>query len=146
VAHPNIIESEAELGEIVRGMRTVAVVGMKDESKADEAAHAIPRMMHERGLTLIPVNPKIRSTLGLRSLNAVGELDVAVDVMDVFRRPEAIPGIADRVLALPENLRPAVVWLQSGIRHDEAAQRLAEAGIKVVQDRCLGVYVSRYRR
>ena len=67
------------------------------------------------------------------------------DLVDVFRRSEAIPALAEQILALPEGRRPRVVWLQSGIRHDEAAARLAAAGIDVVQDRCLGVYASRYR-
>jgi len=67
-----------------------------------------------------------------------------VDVLDVFRRSDAIPALADQLIAMPAALRPRIVWLQSGIRHDEAAGRLAAAGMRVVQDRCLGVYVKRY--
>jgi predicted CoA-binding protein len=64
----------------------------------------------------------------------------------VFRRPAAIPDHVDEILALPAERRPKVVWLQSGIRHDEATARLLEVGIDVVQDACLGVFVSRYGR
>jgi predicted CoA-binding protein len=67
------------------------------------------------------------------------------DLVDVFRRSEAIPALGEQILALPVARRPRVVWLQSGIRHDEAAARLTAAWIDVVQDRCLGVYASRYR-
>jgi predicted CoA-binding protein len=56
-----------------------------------------------------------------------------------------VPSHADEILALPESRRPGTVWMQSGIRHDEAAARLASAGIRVVMDRCLGVYAARYR-
>jgi predicted CoA-binding protein len=130
VADSNILEAEEQIAELVRGMRSVAVVGMKGENKADQAAHAIPRMMFERGYEIIPINPKVTVTLGQTALPSVTALDRRVDVVDVFRRSDAIPE----------------VWLQSGIRHDGAAQRLAAAGMRVVQDRCLGVYVSRYGR
>jgi predicted CoA-binding protein len=146
MSHPNLIDSETDLAEIVRTMESVAVVGMKDESRADQAAHAIPRMLKERGCEVIPVNPKIASALGMPSLRSVTELAQQVDVIDVFRRPGAIPALAEEILSMPADRRPRVVWLQSGIRHDGAAERLAAEGIQVVQDRCLGVYAARYRR
>jgi predicted CoA-binding protein len=141
-----LVESEDELAAIVRGMRTVAVVGMKDETRADQAAYAIPRMLSERGCQVIPINPTIRAALGVPALRSVTELVERVDVLNVFRRADAVPALADEVLSMPAARRPAVVWLQSGIRHDAAAQRLADAGILVVQDRCLGVYAARYQR
>ena len=146
MGHPNLIESDEQLAAIVRSMRTVAVVGIKDESRADQPAHEIPRMLADRGIDVIPVNPTIASALGKRALASVAELDRAVDLLNVFRRSDAIPGLADEVLGLPLDRRPAAVWLQTGIRHDAAAERMARAGIPVVQDRCLGVYVARYRR
>ena len=144
MSHPNLIESEAELGEIVRAARTVAVLGMRDETHADTAAYRIPVMLKERGLRVIPINPRIASALGEPSLPGDAALAGAVDILDVFRRPEFIPAHAEEILALPPERRPRVVWLQSGIRHDEAAERLTAAGIDVVQDRCLGVYAGRY--
>jgi uncharacterized protein len=142
---PGIVDSEKELAEIVRSMRTVAVVGMKDEQRADEPAYAIPRMLQERGCTVIPVNPTIAQALGTPALRSVTELTRRVDVLDVFRRADAIPALAEEILSMPAELRPGVVWLQTGIRHDEAATRLADAGLTVVQDRCLGVYAARHR-
>jgi uncharacterized protein len=140
------VESEAQLAAIVRSMRTVAVVGMKDERRADEPAHAIPRLLHERGCEVTPVNPTIAQALGVRALGSVTELTKRVDVLNVFRRPDAIPVLGDEILSMAADLRPGVVWLQTGIRHDEAASRLAAAGVTVVQDRCLGVYAARYRQ
>jgi predicted CoA-binding protein len=126
-------------------MRTVAVVGMKDDRRADEPAHAIPCMLWERGCEIVPVNPTIAVALGVPALRSVTELETRVDVLDVFRRPDAIPALAEEILSMPPARRPNVVWLQTGIRHDAAAEKLADAGITVVQDRCLGVYAARYR-
>jgi hypothetical protein len=140
-----ILTEEQDLAAIVRTMRTVAVVGMKDESRADEPAHGIPRMLHERGVRVIPVNPTIRASLGEPSRPNLAAVEERVDVLDVFRRSEAVPALADEVLALPPDRRPAVVWMQTGIRHDDAAARLVAAGIDVVMDACLGVVAARHR-
>lgn len=141
-----IVTDEAALQAIVRDMRRVAVLGIKDDRDPDAPAHAIPAMLADSGLEVVGVNPMVQSVLGKPTLDSIAELPAGIDVLDVFRRSEAIPGIADELLALPAAQRPAVVWLQTGIRHDEAAARLAAAGYTVVQDRCLGVYARRVRR
>ena len=141
-----IVTAEDELAEIVRSMKTVAVVGMKGEDQGDEPAHEIPQRVQSLGYRVIPVNPKLASALGETAYPSLAAVPERFDLVDVFRRPDAIPAVADEILALPADRRPAVVWLQSGIRHDDAAERLAAAGIDVVQDRCLGVYAGRYVR
>ena len=141
----NIIESEEGIRKIVEAITTVAVVGMKDESQEDTAAYQIPRMLIEHGLKVIPVNPKIETSLGLKAYPSLAAYGKAVDLVDVFRAPPAVGPLAEEVLALPVSNRPKVFWMQSGIRHEEAAIKLADAGIRVVMDACLGVYVSRYR-
>ena len=141
----HIVVEEDELAGIVRSMRTVAVVGAKSGSDPDAPAYAIPKLLQAAGRRVIPINPTVPETLGVRTLSSVAELGEAVDVLDVFRRIDAIPALTDEVLALPMERRPRVVWLQSGIRHDGSAERLVAAGIPVVQDRCLGVYARRYR-
>ena len=135
---------DAELAASVRAARVVAVLGMKDDARAGEPAVEIPRMLLERGIEVIPVNPTIASSLGRAAYARLADVPVAFDVLDVFRRAERIPEVADEVLALPPERRPRVVWLQSGIRHDAAAARLRAAGITVVQDACLGVLAARY--
>ena len=97
-------------------------------------------------MRVIGVNPRVASALGEPTLRSLAELPAGVDVVDVFRRSDAIPEIADELLALPLEKRPAVVWLQTGIRHDDAAAKLVAGGYRVVQDRCLGVYTRRARR
>lgn len=139
------ITDENALADIVRDARTVAVVGMVDESRADRPAFAIPKILQERGLRVIPVNPTIESSLGEKAYADLASVPTPYDVVDVFQRSEKVGPIADAILALPKERRPKVVWIQTGIRNDEAAARLAAQGIQVVQDRCLGVYATRYR-
>lgn len=142
-SHPNLIESASAIEEVARTCRVVAVVGMKDESRPWEPAFAIPKMLVDRGIEVIPVNPTISQALGRKAYASLADVPDAFDLVDVFRRSDRIPALVDEILALER--RPAVVWLQSGIRHDAAALRLAEAGIRVVQDACLGVIVARVR-
>jgi predicted CoA-binding protein len=138
------LASEDELAEVVRAMRTIAVLGIKGDDRQDESAYSIPAMLQARGFRILPVSPKLERVLGETAFPDLAYVAEPYDVLDVFRRAEAIPGHVDEILALPAERRPKVVWLQSGIRHDEATERLLDAGIDVVQDRCLGVYASRY--
>jgi predicted CoA-binding protein len=142
----NTIDSETELAEIVRGARTVAIIGIRDESAKDQPAFEIPRLLQSLGLAIRPVNPKLTEVLGEKAYASIAEVPEVVDIVDVFRRADAIPGIADEILVLPPERRPRVFWMQTGITNDEAAARLTAAGIKVVQDRCLGVYSRRFRK
>ena len=144
MSHPNLIESTADIAEVARTCRVVAVVGMKDETRSWQPAYAIPKMLVDRGIEVIPVNPTIERTMGRQSYANLAEVPGEYDLIDVFRRIDVIPALADEILALPR--KPEVVWLQSGIRHDAAALKLAEAGIKVVQDACLGVIVAQVRK
>jgi len=140
-----IVESEEELADIVRSARTVAVVGIKDESDPTAPAFAIPKTLQSRGIRILPVNPKLSTVLGEPAYRDLASLLERPDVVDIFRRPDVIGALAEEILALPPEKRPAVVWMQTGIRNDAAAERLAGAGIRVVMDRCLGVYAKRYR-
>jgi len=144
--HPNVIEEEEALQQIVRDAKLVAVLGMKGENESDAPAHTVPRALKSRGMRIFPINPKLESALGEKAYKDLASFATKVDILDVFRRSEAIGGIADEVLAMPEDVRPAVFWMQSGIRDDDAAEKLARAGVRVVQDRCLSVYAALYRR
>jgi uncharacterized protein len=139
------IESETELAEIVRSAKTVAVIGIKDGSDPYAPAYAVPKSLQARGFRILPVNPTLETVLGERALPSVAELPERPDIIEIFRRPSAIAEHTGEILALPAHRRPDVVWMQTGIRDDSAAERLSKAGIRVVMDRCLGVYASRYR-
>lgn len=140
------LETDEELSAVVQSMETVTVLGAKGEDRPSEPAYSIPHMLATRGYRVARVNPSLATIDGEPAYKALAEVPVGADVLDVFRRPAAIPDHVDEILALPAERRPKVVWLQSGIRHDEATARLLEVGIDVVQDACLGVLVSRYGR
>lgn len=134
-----LIEDEAQLAALLRSLRRVAVLGIKTEAQADQPAFYVPQYLVEAGLEVIPVPvyyPEARTILGRPVYRRVAEIPGGpVDLVDVFRRPADIPQHLDDLLLA----RPRAVWFQSGIRNDAAAQRLAAAGIYVVQDLCLMV-------
>lgn len=129
------LEKDAEIRDLLRRVRSIAVLGIKEAPEED--AHRVPAYLQSRGYRVLPVNPGLSRVLGERAVASLGELSEAVDLVNVFRAPQHVPAHVEEILALSP--RPAAVWLQLGIRHDEAARRLEDAGIAVVQDRCLMV-------
>ena len=131
----NLVDDDAGLTRILREARTVAVLGAK--AQPSQPAHYVPAYLAREGYRVLPVNPTLTGTqiLGEAVVPTLADLPGPVDVIDVFRRPEYLPGHATEILALP--WRPAAVWFQLGIRNDAAAERLARAGIRVVQNRCM---------
>ena len=134
----NILTDDAKIRDLLASTRRVAVLGMKTEAQADQAAFYVPKFLHDRGLEVIPVPvyyPEAKQILGQPVHRKVADVPGPIDVVDVFRRPSDVP------VHLPDLLakRPRAVWLQQGIRNDAAAEELAKAGLLVVQDRCLMV-------
>ena len=134
----NIIEDDDAIASLLRGVRRVAVLGIKPESESGKPAHYVPAYLKRAGLEIVPVPvyyAEVEEILGERVYRRVSDIPGPIDLVDVFRRPGDIPP------HLPDLLekRPRAVWFQSGIRNDEAAEALARAGILVVQDRCLMV-------
>jgi predicted CoA-binding protein len=142
--HANIIsDDEARVAELVRSARRVAVLGIKPETHAAEPAHYVPAALVRDGVEIVPVPvyyPDVTQILGARVYRRVADVPGAIDIVDVFRRSPDVAAHVDDILAK----RPRAVWLQLGIRDDASAQRFAEAGILVVQDRCLMVDHQRY--
>jgi predicted CoA-binding protein len=130
-----IVEDDEGLRAILRFARRIAVLGIKDESRAGEPAHDIPKVMQESGYEVVPVNPTIDSALGVPAVANLNEIDGEIDILNVFRASHRVKVHVDDAIAL----KPKVFWMQLGIRDDESARRLAAAGIAVVQNRCLAV-------
>ena len=140
----NLVTDSAGISAMLRDTRTIAVLGIKPESHASQPAHYVAAHMLAQGYDVIPVPtyyPDVTEIFGRRVFRSLGEIGRSVDMVNVFRRAQDIPPHVDDILAA----RPKYVWFQLGIRNDAAAQRLAEAGIKVVQDRCLMVEEGRMR-
>ena len=141
----NVIEDTKAIQDVIRQTRTIAVLGMKPDSHADQPAHYVPAHMAAAGYEVIPVPvyyPDVTQILGKRVFRKLTDISGPIDMVNVFRRPKDIPQHVEEILAV----KPKSVWFQLGIRNDEAARRLAEAGIKVVQDRCLMVEEGRMTR
>lgn len=136
--HENILETDAQISELLRNTKTIAVLGIKTEAQSSQPAFYVPKYMQGAGYKIIPVPvyyPEADEILGEKVYRKLTDIPVEIDMVNVFRRPQDIPAhLADIIAA-----RPKSVWFQAGIRHDEAARTLAEQGIKVVQDLCLMV-------
>ena len=131
-----VIDDEAGVAEVVKRSRRIAVLGIKTEAQAGQPSFDVPAYLQGQGLEVIPVPvyyPDVTTILGQRVYRKVADVPGALDLVDVFRRPVDLMAHLDDLLAA----KPKAVWLQLGIRHDEFAKRLVEAGIDVVQDRCL---------
>lgn len=134
----DISHDEARVAELVRAARRVAVLGIKTEAQADQPGFYVPSYLQSAGVEVIPVPvyyPDVKTILGQQVYRRVADVPGPIDIVDVFRRGQDVTAHLDDLLAA----RPRAVWLQSGIRNDQVAERLVEAGILVVQDRCLMV-------
>ncbi len=124
---------QANVCEILDRYRTIAVVGLSPKPQRD--SHRVARFLKEQGFRIIPVNPGQKEILGETCYPSLSEIPHSVEVVDVFRRPEAIPEIADHAIQIGAR----VFWMQLGIRHDESAEKLDGAGIQVVMDKCIKI-------
>ena len=134
--HPDMAEltTNDQIHQLLRSTRVVAVLGANPST--DRPAYYVPDYLASRGLRILPVNPvhTNRTLWGEKVRATLAELAEPVDIVDVFRRAEALPDHLADVLAMTPP--PRAVWLQSGIRNDDFAARLGAAGIDIVQDRC----------
>ena len=134
----NIITDTAGIQKLLSATKTIAVLGIKTEAQANQAAFYVPRYLNSAGFQIIPVPvyyPQVTQILGHKVYRKLVEIPIEVDLVNVFRRSQDVAAHLEDILAK----KPKAVWLQSGIRSDGVAETLAKAGIKVVQDRCLMV-------
>lgn len=122
---------DARIAEILRGMKRIAVVGISD--KEERASHGIAKFLIGQGFEVLGVNPTLTEVLGLPVYPSLAEVPGPLDVVDIFRRSEAVPPIVDEAIAADAR----VIWMQEGVAHEEAAARGRAAGLDVIQDRCI---------
>jgi len=134
----NLLGSDAEIKELLKNTKIIAVLGIKTEAQSFQPAFYVPQYMSNAGFEIIPVPvyyPEATEILGKKVYRNLVDFPGEIDLVNVFRRSPDVPKHLEDILAK----KPKAVWLQSGIHHDEVARRLAENGIKVVQDLCLMV-------
>ena len=140
---PHRIETEDGIRDVVKRSRRIAVLGIKTEEQAGQPAFDVPEYLAGAGLDVVPVPvyyPEAKEILGRPVYRRLRDIPGDIDLVDVFRRPSDIEKHLDDILAK----KPKAVWFQLGIRNDAVADKLAAAGIDVVQDRCLLVEHRRY--
>lgn len=134
----NILTDDAKIRDLLRSTRRVAVLGIKTEAQADQAAFYVPKFLADAGVDVVPVPvyyPDAKQILGRPVYRKVADVPGPIDIVDVFRRPSDVAGHLEDLVAK----RPRAVWMQLGIRNETVAEALAREGILVVQDRCLMV-------
>ena len=132
--------SQNELKEILTRYRTVAVVGLSREPSKD--SYRVSAYLKKHGFRIIPVNPFADEVLGEKSYKSLtdipAEVAKTIEIVDIFRRPDAVPPIVEQAIELKKRFgRPFVVWMQMGIVNEAAAEAARMAGLVVVMDRCL---------
>jgi predicted CoA-binding protein len=130
MAHTN--PSDSAITQLLTGATTIAIVGAS--SNPDKASYGIMQKLQQAGYRVIPVNPRETEILGERSFPSLSDIPDHVDIVDVFRRPEDTPQIADQAVAIGAK----ALWLQTGISNEDAAARAEGAGLMVVMDACIG--------
>jgi hypothetical protein len=137
----HLIDDDAGIAQLLGHTRRIAVLGIKT-ADTGQPAYYVPLYAQQAGYEVVPVPvyyPEVQEILGQPVHRTVAAVSPPVDMVNVFRRAKDIPAHVDDIIAA----RPAAVWFQLGIRNDAAAERLARAGIDVVQDRCLLVELQR---
>lgn len=137
------IVDEAGIEALVKSLKRVAVLGIKTEQQMGQPAFDVAEYVQGQGVEIVPVPvyyPEVTEILGEKVYRTVSAVPGGLDLVDVFRRPGDIDQHVDDLIAK----KPRAVWFQLGIRNDGAAKRLIDAGIDVVQDRCLLVDYRRY--
>jgi predicted CoA-binding protein len=130
MSHAN--PSNPELKQLLIDATTIAIVGAS--SNPDKASHGIMQKLQAAGYRVIPVNPRETEILGERSYPSLADVPVRIDIVDVFRRAEDTPGIADDAVTVGAK----ALWLQTGIVSQEAAARATAGGLIAVMDSCIG--------
>jgi predicted CoA-binding protein len=130
MAHQN--PSDQVLAQLLTDATTIAMVGAS--SNPDKASYGIMQKLQKSGYRVIPVNPRETEILGERAYPSLIDVPERIDIVDVFRRAEDTPGIADEAVTIGAK----ALWLQSGIVNEDAAERATKGGLTVVMDACIG--------
>ncbi len=125
--------TDAEIKHILETSKTIAIVGLSDKPERD--SYRVAEYLQAQGFRIIPVNPIVTSVLGERSYASVTDIPDQVDVVDIFRKPEAVGPVVDEAIAAGAR----AVWMQLGVVNHAAAESARAAGLQVVMDRCMKV-------
>lgn len=120
-----------EILNLLKSAKTIAVIGLSDDPS--RPSHGVSEYMQRQGYRIIPVHPTAETVLGEKVYRSLRDIPEKIDIVDVFRRPDAVPAIVDEVI----ELKLPAIWLQETVVHHEAAEKARRAGIAVVMDKCI---------
>lgn len=132
---PKFNAASEEIQALLKNAKIIAVVGLS--TNKEKTSYMVAQYLKNNGFTIIPVNPKAEEILGERCYASLEAIPTAIDIVNIFRKPDAILGIAEETIKLKE--KPKGFWMQLGLAHNKAATLLKEAGITVVQSKCIKV-------
>jgi len=127
------IEDDSKIQNILRTSKTVALVGASENPNRD--SHRIMRFLLDQEYDVHPVNPQYENVLGRKCVPDLASVPASIDIVDVFRNADAVPGIVDEAIAV----KAKVLWLQFGVIHEEAARKAENHGLQVIMDHCIAV-------
>ncbi len=119
------------IAELLKAARVIAVVGLSSDPM--RPSYGVAEYLQRAGYKIVPVNPNEREVLGERAVQRLEDIREKVDIVDVFRRSEFVPEVAESAIAIGAK----ALWLQEGVIHEGAAKRARDAGLFVVMDRCI---------
>ena len=131
------LAEDRELSNIWRHSKTIAVVGISP--KVERPSHRVAKYLIEKGFKVIGVNPNCEEVLGAKCYPNLKSIPEHVDMVDIFRKIDAIPGVVDEAIAIGAD----TVWMQLGLEHEESARKARQAGLKVVMNKCTKIEHSR---
>jgi uncharacterized protein len=133
VSASHVNPSDRAIRQILETGKTVAVVGLSD--KPDRESYKVAQYLQEHGYRIIPVNPTVDQVLGEKSYASVAAIPEQVDIVDVFRKPDAVAPVAQEAI----DAGAETLWMQLGVVNQEAADMAEAAGLQVVMDRCMKI-------
>ncbi len=131
---PTVNSNKDEIKEIFDNTKTIAIVGLSPDS--EKASFRVASYLQSKGFKIVPIYPKEDEILGEKVYRSLEEIPFDIDMVDIFRKPDAIAKVVDEAIRLKDSKNVKFVWFQLGLANNEAAQKAVENGLKVVQNKC----------
>lgn len=131
---PTVNSNKDEIKAIFEETKTIAIVGLSPDK--EKASYRVAQYLQNAGFKIVPIYPKEDEILGEKVYRSLSEIPFDIDMVDIFRKPDAIAKIVDESIALKNQKNIKTVWFQLGLTNNEAAQKAKEAGFNVVQNKC----------
>lgn len=131
---PTVNSNKDEIKEIFDNTKIIAIVGLSPDS--EKASFRVASYLQSKGFKIVPIYPKEDEILGEKVYRSLEEIPFDIDMVDIFRKPDAIAKVVDEAIRLKDSKNIKSVWFQLGLANNEAAKKAIENGLKVVQNKC----------